>query len=154
MDLLIELLWERLTTVDSLVFISSSLANQATGWNGKAAGHVEAFLTSADSLIFKESGSWQTPHGKRFDFSNTYRWTRQGDRIRLEHLRFGSERPVYLFDLVPDGLRSLISHSPHVCSEDLYTASLTLSDNEIELNWTVTGPKLNERIEYFYRWSG
>ena len=101
-------------------------------------------------MLFAESGSWRTPEGKSFDFTNTYRWCRDGDSIRLEHLRFGVDRPVYLFDLIPNGEGGMVSQTPHVCSEDLYTANLELTE-EILLAWTVLGPKLNERIDYRYR---
>ena len=150
METLTTRVWNRLAEVDSLTFVSRSSASSSTGWVGEAAGKVAVRRESVDCILFAESGSWRTPEGRSFDFTNTYRWCRDGDSIRLEHLRFGADRPVYLFELIPDGVDRMTSRDPHVCSEDLYTANLQLAD-DILIAWTVVGPKLNERIEYCYR---
>ena len=150
MDSQTERVWKRLALVKSLSFTARSDASEATGWVGEAAGRVEVRLEADDCILFVEAGSWQSPEGKSINFSNTFRWTRDGDHIQLEHLRFGSDRPVYLFDLVPDGDHRMSSREPHVCSEDLYSATLNLEE-EIELRWTVVGPKKKETIEYVYR---
>lgn len=85
-------------------------------------------------------------------FRNVFRWTAapEGDRIRLEHLRFGAGSPVYLFDLVRVGGAVLEAAEPHACSEDRYAARLTLDEGAIRLNWTITGPKKDKDITYLY----
>lgn len=150
-DSLVDRVWGMLQCVDALEFVAKSQASSPTGWVGKAVGRVEVQLVDSDRLMFLESGSWSTPEGRTIQFSNTFRWSRDGGRIQLEHLRFGPDRPVYLFGLVVGGSDELVSDSPHVCSEDLYAATLNLTD-EIRLSWTVTGPAMSESITYRY-WS-
>lgn len=142
-------LWNRLAKIQSLSFVSRSKSLGPTGWIGRADGLVQVDIHASDCIRFIESGSWRTPEGKVFDFSNTYQWSLNLDCIRLEHLRFGAKRPVYLFDLVPASATHMVSGAPHVCSEDLYSATLNLGE-KINLKWTVTGPKLDETIEYCY----
>jgi hypothetical protein len=73
----------------------------------------------------------------------------RSDGIGLEHLRFGPEKPVFLFLLEANGPRELRSSCPHACAEDSYRAVLGLG-NPLILNWNVNGPKLAESIEYRY----
>ena len=78
-----------------------------------------------------------------------------GDTLRLEHLRFGEDRPVYLFDLAPAGDRGWRSVSPHLCSEDCYAAVLLVRDNGILLRWSIDGPRKKETIGgRVYAWKG
>jgi hypothetical protein len=102
------------------------------------------------TIIFTESGVWRPEHGRDIRFSNVYRWTAGGESIRLEHLRFGDDHPVYLFDLGPVSEREWRSLSPHQCSEDCYAAVLTARDEDIILRWSVDGPTKQEVIEYTY----
>lgn len=151
MTTLTDRVWARLREVDSLTFSSQSGAAGPTGWNAEASGAVRPQMVSPDCLVLAESGTWRNPAGKVFDFTNTWRWRREGDRLGLEHLRFGPERPVPLFGLEPAGERIMASCAAHVCAEDLYTASLELRENgEIRLIWKVSGPLLNEVIDYCY----
>ncbi|RYD36501.1 MAG: hypothetical protein EOP86_05795 [Verrucomicrobiaceae bacterium] len=155
MTSLTDLVWTRLGEVDSLTFSSKSEAAGPTGWNAEASGRVTPQVVSPDCLVLAESGSWRNPAGKVFDFTNTWRWRRQGDNMGLEHLRFGPDRPVPLFGLEPVGERIMASSAAHVCAEDLYTASLELCGNgEIRLTWKVNGPALKEVIDYCYYQAG
>jgi hypothetical protein len=80
-----------------------------------------------------------------------YRWTLiEPELIRLEHLRFGPDRPVLLFDLAPDSDEVWISVTPHVCDQDCYTAKLRLDKDTIFLEWTVSGSTKQETIRYEY----
>jgi len=103
-------------------------------------------------VIFHERGTWTPEGGRQMPFRNVFRWTAapEGDRIRLEHLRFGAGSPVYLFDLVRVGGAVLEAAEPHACSEDRYAARLTLDEGAIRLNWTITGPKKDKDITYLY----
>ncbi|MGC4015162.1 MAG: DUF6314 family protein [Luteolibacter sp.] len=149
MESVIELVWRRLGSVRQLSFRTISRSLETTGWAGEGDGIVEVVAEGSDVLLFKERGRWFSRAGKGFDFKNTYRWTLGANGIRLEHLRFGVARPVYLFELEESGPRSMVSSSPHVCSEDLYTATLELQD-DILLRWQVTGPGTDESITYRY----
>src|SRR5262249_36772553 len=104
-------------------------------------------------LTFAETGTWQTRAGRETRFTNAYRWTAAGpDRVRLEHLRFGPEHPVYLFDLTCLGGGVWSSAGPHQGREDCYTAELRLRDRGMQLGWVVSGPKKQEGIDYEYHW--
>lgn len=137
--------WERLQEVTSLSFVACSSAPEKTGWTGEANGMVDVQRPSSGCLHFVESGAWSTPQGKRTEFSNIYRWTLLGHGIRLEHLRFGPDRPVHLVDFVPVERNRMGSETPHVCSADLYRAWLDLDEN-VRLSWSITGPRKQETI--------
>jgi len=148
--MLTEIVWNRLSKIASLSFeASSSIPN---GWNGSGIGIVVVESPNNQTLLFRERGQWSSPDGRQLTFSNVYRWSRDtnNSRIRLEHLRFGPDQPVYLFELAGVDAQKMISVEPHVCSEDLYSAQLVVMDSQLNLDWTVTGPKKNETIKYAY----
>src|SRR5262245_24697285 len=105
-------LWDRLLRVQRLALVARS-ANPS-GWNGQGSGTVVVQLAGDKAITFTESGSWQPEGGRELRFRNVYRWTLVGDLLRLEHLRFGEDRPVYLFDLEPAGERQWRSVAPHL----------------------------------------
>lgn len=141
--------WRRLTTTTRLTFSASS--SDPTGWNGNGTGDVDV-TQAGTALLFAESGWWTTVADQRLKFTNLYRWLRGADAetIGLEHLRFGKDRPVFLFDLQIAAGNRLVSVDPHVCSEDCYTAEMLIEATEIRLNWSVTGPSTNVSIQYVY----
>ena len=143
-------LWNSLSGVTSLRFVARSANN--SGWNGSGNGKVAIAHPNAKTITFTESGQWTTENGKQLNFSNVYRWSllQSTALIRLEHLRFGKNNPVYLFDLVPENDRDWHSAKPHVCRDDLYSATLRLTPDQIELRWTVKGPEKDEDIRYWY----
>lgn len=124
-----------------------------TGWNGDGVGSVTVESPSAEVVIFRESGLWQSTGGGELRFSNIYRWSLAGPRaVRLEHLRFGPDDPVPLFELAPESDSGWVSVSPHVCREDCYSARLRLLPEGIALRWAIVGPRKCEDIEYAYRY--
>ncbi len=116
--------WERLGSIQCLTFVASS--SVSTGWNGSGEGAVEVTRPTANEIIFSESGTWMPDGGKKLAFTNSYRWTKQPakpnsqtgnlplEHLRLEHLRFGVDNPVYLFDLAVDEDQNMTSVDPHV----------------------------------------
>ena len=106
-------LWNCLRRVRFLRFVAQS--NRATGWNGSGDGSVAVAAPTDTVLTFTEAGSWQPTGGRPLRFINVFRWSLiEPTIIRLEHLRFGAEHPVYLFDLAPDeGGGKWISVRPH-----------------------------------------
>ncbi len=103
-------------------------------------------------ILFEEEGSWQPDWSQKspLRFTNVYRWSKINESLRLEHLRFGHSRPVFLFDMAggKDGVwRNVV---PHHCSEDCYTASLKIDGRQLMVTWTVQGPEKSETIEYTY----
>ena len=140
-------LWDDLSRVRSLRFIARS--GSATGWNGLGRGVVAVETHGDEVQTFAESGTWRTEAGRELRFHNVYRWTRNQPTLRLEHLRFGVDHPVYLFDLAQTGDREWRSVSPHACGEDRYSAILLVGD-VLALRWAVVGPTKQEVIEYEY----
>jgi hypothetical protein len=93
----------------------SCLEFEARGntWAGKGLGSVAVETTASGVLVFNESGSWRPEQGRDIPFRNTFRWSAIDPQIvRLEHLRFGPDHPVHLFDLTPDA-ESWRSVRPH-----------------------------------------
>jgi hypothetical protein len=141
--------WKQLAAVRTLSFRATSAAAMQTGWVGDGKGVVAVETPDAWTLIFRESGSWTTPQGKEVAFHNTYRWKLDDSGIRLEHLRFGPDTPVFLFALEAVAPRKLASSCPHVCAEDRYRAVMELGE-PLRLCWTIKGPAMDETIDYQY----
>ena len=142
-------LWNRLRRVRSLSFVASSAST--TGWNGTGVGTAEVREAGDGAMTFHEQGFWRPEGGERdIRFRNVYRWTPVGDLLRLEHLRFGADRPVFLFDLAHAGEGEWRSASPHLCRDDCYAAVLLVRDEGIVLRWSIDGPRKKESIEYTY----
>jgi hypothetical protein len=150
--MILQRVWQRLAAVRQLTFRAVSAAAITTGWKGAGEGSVAVVAVSETVLIFREQGRWQPAQGPTLPFRNVYRWTLDAERacLGLEHLRFGEGQPVFLFDLVAHG-DMLVSASPHLCREDEYAAHLCLEPGQLRLDWRVTGPHKNERIQYCYR---
>jgi hypothetical protein len=143
-------LWARLRQVRALSFVAQSAAQ--TGWNGAGSGTVVVQAFGDQVLTFTEAGVWRPEGGSDIRFRNVFRWTLAGSVVRLEHLRFGAENPVYLFDLEAAGEREWRSASPHLCRKDCYAAHLVVHDDHILVRWFVDGPRKQELIEYRYNW--
>ena len=108
----LDTVWSRIAAVSDLTFTASSGAS--TSWTGTGVGTVDVSQPATDVLVYTESGTWTPTGGKQLSFTNAYRWTLLPKTLRLEHLRFGADNPVYLFDLaIVDDLR-LTSVDPHV----------------------------------------
>lgn len=142
-------LWILLRSVHALSFEARSEAG--TGWNGIGGGLVSVSEPSLGVLIFDESGYWQ-PQGRRdIRFTNVYRWTLLSTSLKLEHLRFGVDNPVYLFDLVPTSDGEWRDVSPHICAEDCYSACLRIEGQQLIVTWSINGPRKRETIRYVYQ---
>jgi hypothetical protein len=146
-------LWDLLLRVRRLSFVARSASQ--TGWNGRGVGTVEVRPGGDGVITFAEQGTW-LPDGREQEirFRNVYRWTRAGDLLRLEHLRFGDDNPVYLFDLTQAGELEWQPASPHLCREDCYSAVLLVREDDLLLRWSIAGPRKSETIEYVYSWQG
>ena len=141
--------WQRLLAVRTLHFESQS--RTGTGWNGIGSGQVEVTSPSNGVLLWRETGSWRQNGGREIRFFNTFRWTQNHDgRITLEHLRFGEQQPVFLFQLAPATPSEWRDVDPHLCRQDNYSASLHIELDSLKLSWTVYGPTRDESIEYIY----
>ena len=148
----LQAVWKRLSGVKSLVFKATSGTNNG-GWNGEGRGSVVVESDDSCSMLFHEGGMWKPDTGKELAFTNVYRWTAllESQSLRLEHLRFGHNHAVYLFDLEQTDEVTWQSIEPHVCRDDLYTATMKLDGEVLTLHWTIAGPSKNESIHYSYQ---
>jgi len=148
----LEAVWKRLSSVNSLVFHATSGTSKG-GWNGEGRGSVVVESVDSDTILFHEDGMWKPETGKELTFQNVYRWTAllESHSLRLEHLRFGHNHPVYLFDLGQADEVTWKSVEPHVCRDDLYEAIMKLDGEVLTLHWTIEGPTKNESIHYLYQ---
>jgi hypothetical protein len=139
-----------LRRVRSLRFDARSEA--ATGWDGVGTGAVAVSEPAAGVVVFDEAGTWQPsiPGRAAIGFKNAFRWSAVGAALRLEHLRFGAEHPVLLFDMAPDAAGAWREVSPHRCREDCYTASLGVDGGQLVVAWSIVGPRKRESIRYTY----
>jgi len=144
--------WQRLLAVTRLEFEARSGADSKTGWNGHGTGVVRVESMKFATILFHESGSWRQKSGEEIAFRNVFRWSidTEGDVIRLEHLRFGPNRPVHLLDLAIVGEDLLEAAEPHACGADNYSGRMQYGQESIQLCWTVIGPNKNESIAYTY----
>lgn len=145
-------LWECLRRVRSLRFVARSASG--TGWDGVGIGSVDVQVPGGHALVFTETGRWQPEVGREIRFRNVFRWSLLvPDSIRLEHLRFGPDRPVLLFDMLRGPGDVWTSASPHRCRHDSYSAELRRQASGVLLHWVITGPRKSEHIEYSYSWA-
>ena len=145
---LINSIWQQLRRTNTLYSECSSRLE--TGWNGRGLGQVDVEEPNGQTLIFNEQGRWDSGKGMRLPFRNVYRWTLNDDQISLSHLRFGIDRPVFLIDLAPAQGR-LCAVEPHPCGDDRYDAQLSIQNDVLLLEWTVTGPAKDEHLRHAYR---
>jgi len=105
-------LWNGLQRVRGVRFVSRG---STPGWDGEGFGSVVVDSPSSLALVFTESGVWQPSKGRETRFSNVFRWTLgTSESLKLEHLRFGVDHPVYLFDLSPTTDDRWASVKPHL----------------------------------------
>ena len=144
--------WEKLKQIQTMCFSAKSKSSVTSGWNGLGKGSVGVREVEENILTFHEKGTWVSEYNKEMDFSNIFRWTINSIQgvISLEHLRFGTQNPVYLFDLIPVDANLLESVDSHVCNGDTYFGQVRCDKHFIQFNWRVIGPKKNEEIDYLY----
>lgn len=145
-----------LPTIRWLDFSSRSGSGSQCAWSGEGQGSV-AVVTCADaSVLFSETGHFRldAPEANAVPFRNVFRWTLGREHIALSHERRGADAAAWLFDLIaaPAGESAdLISRDAHLCGDDRYRARLTFVDDGFDLEWTISGPKKDERLCYRYR---
>lgn len=144
--------WEKLLSVKQLSFHAKTKSKDENGWNRKGQGEVVSIKNNCNTLIFNERGTWQGKQGVDIGFSNVFRWTLDlnAKMISLEHLRRGTNHPVFLFHLTPSGKHSLSSVDSHLCERDTYFGQIHFDNYSLRLNWRVIGPKKNEELDYYY----
>ena len=147
-----------LPTIRRLDFASRSGSGSQCAWSGEGHGSVTVAIDADASVRFSESGHFRldAPGAGAVPFRNVFRWTLGREHIALSHERRGADAAVWLFDLIaaPAGERAdLVSHEAHLCADDRYRAGLTFVADGFDLEWTISGPKKDERLHYRYRGS-
>ena len=122
----------------------------ASGPRVEGTGVVHVRDASADALTLEESGAWHPAGGPAVPVRTAQRWSRAGDRLRLEHLRFGAEAPVFLVEMALGADGAWRAARPHVCAADRYRATLRLEGDEVVLQWQVGGPKKDDVLTFRY----
>jgi len=145
--ILLQQVWLQLSQTRTLTL--QSHAQQPSSWIGEARGQVRVELPTPTTQVFNESGHWSGQES-HLAFSNTYRWTLLPQALRLEHLRHGEDKPVYLFDLIATD-KVLQAAQAHCCGADRYSAVLYLSEQGLHLNWAIMGPHKEVQLLYCYQ---
>ncbi len=143
--------WEKLSTIENLSFSAKSRQGESQSVKiGKA--DVEISTPEPSVIIFYEKGHWLVDHEPDTAFSNSFRWTLDlsASLISLEHLRYGTTRPVFLFHLTPTRPHVLESVDAHLCAEDTYMGNISWSKKSIDFHWRVIGPHKNNQLTYHY----
>ncbi len=145
------MLWQRLKTISRIKFESQSChANHH--WRVSGSGWVAVECPHDSYITFNETGSWTADSGLSLNFSNRYRWHRAASDtvIRLQHLRHGESHPVELVEFMLQPDLSWESRSPHICNDDTYRAEITLRENDVLLEWTISGSAKSELVRCVY----
>lgn len=147
---LVDRVWERLPGVTHLVFQAISGTKSQTQWQGIGTADV-CVEVSVRSRHFVEVGQF-LPRGQKRSTAtrNAYLWQRQDHALLLAHERRGRDAPVALVRLIPVGLTVLKSERLHVCGSDHYGATLRLTHDGFVVDWTITGPRKDERLRSIY----
>ncbi|MCB1106585.1 MAG: hypothetical protein KDK76_00645 [Chlamydiia bacterium] len=143
--------WERLLKVKTLSLTTTSrIGEKRVTRTGKA--NVHLLMPSPNVITFQEKGSWHIEHTPHTSFSNAFRWSLDLDAtlITLEHLRHGSNRPVFLFHLTSIQCNKLESVDAHLCGQDTYLGNLIWSPETIIFHWRIIGPNKNDELVYHY----
>jgi Family of unknown function (DUF6314) len=148
----LETFWEKLLNIQTMCFSAKSKTLGLSGWNGIGKGSVDIKRIDDTIITFHERGTWISEENKKLDFSNVFKWSLNATQgvISLEHLRFGPQNPVFLFELVPVDANRLESLDSHVCVNDTYFGQVRCDKHFIQFHWRVIGPKKNEEIDYLY----
>jgi len=103
------------------------------------------------SIITEELGGWINNLGQKVVSKNTYKWTAQNDSIlKLEHLRFGEKKPIFLVNFYYKKTNFWKSLKPHICKQDVYEAELKIFSAKIMLIWNIQTPEHTYTIASTY----
>lgn len=144
-------LWRQLPRLRRMTFTARPGAGSSAAWRGR--GHADIKVVPAgDDWLLLEQGHF-VPTGARqgLVFSNTYRWQWVGDRLRLQHERFGPDQTVFLFDIVAVDENKLVCACPHLCADDSYHGAIAMRPQGFQFSWRITGPRKDEHLLYRYQ---
>ncbi len=136
-------IWTRLQSIKTVQYLAQ---------DRQGIGRVTRTMEGPYSLIFEEEGDLKDNNGFSFNFKNTFLWTVNPNRaiLTLEHLRYGKEHPIFLFNLIPTGNHFLESIDAHMHGEELYYGYLENKRPSLKLCCRTLSPNKNEEINYLY----
>jgi|GEM_PF-244864 len=113
---------------------------------------VQVLCPSSSVIVFQEKGYWLRDQVPDTAFNNSFRWTLDigSSLISLEHLRYGSTHPVFLFHLTPGSSGILEAVDAHLCAGDTYLGNISWGRDYIDFQWRVIGPVKNDELMYHY----
>ena len=141
--------WSRLRKVSTALIRAIQTDPHPLTYHGE--GNV-VVTASKNTLVYEEEGTWNDANNHSIHYRNSLKWTRHysSTLISLEHLRYGSNHPVFMFYLTPAASTLLQSTSSHLCADDTYFGKLLLEGPNLKLIWKTVGPQKNETLEYIY----
>jgi len=152
-------LWNLLNRLNRFSFKVNTDNESATGWQGEGQGLIKrrgsvtnesTELESGAIVETIERGEYHVSTTRKVPMHNQYLWQFEGDHIRLTHLRFGWDKPVFLFDIIENEQGQLVTRQSHQCAADNYDASFVLQPDSLEMQWRIQGPKKREVLDYIY----
>ena len=155
-------LWTLLNHLNRFSFKVNTDNESVTGWQGEGQGLIKrrgslnmsksASAEPESGAIVEtiERGDYQVSVDRKVPMHNQYLWQFNGDHIRLTHLRFGWDKPVFLFDIIDNGKGELVTRQSHQCAADNYDASFVLYPDRLVMQWRIQGPKKREVLDYIY----
>ncbi|QUM79567.1 hypothetical protein HWV01_04205 [Moritella sp. 5] len=152
-------LWTLLNRLNRFSFKVNADNESVTGWQGegqglikrRSSGETEPSKPESGAIVETiERGDYYVSADRKVPMHNQYLWQFEGDYIRLTHLRFGWDKPVFLFDIIENGQGELVTRQSHQCAADNYDASFALSPDSLVMQWRIQGPKKREVLDYIY----
>ncbi len=143
--------WGMLSQIRHLSFSARSRKGEESMTKiGKAT--VEVLTPTSSVIVFQEKGHWFQDQIPETAFNSSFRWTldTQACLITLEHLRYGSTHPVFLFHLTPTKPFTLEAVDAHLCAADTYLGNVSWSQTQIDFYWRIIGPSKNDELIYHY----
>ena len=153
-------LWDLLNRLNRFSFKVNADNESVTGWQGEGQGLIKRRASCTEIDVSQpesgaivetiERGHYYVSANRNVPMHNQYLWQFEGDHIRLTHLRFGWDKPVFLFDIIENGQGELVTRQSHQCAADNYDASFVLSPDSLVMQWRIQGPKKREVLDYIY----
>ncbi len=124
-----------------MTFNAQSHRGSKMNWNGNAEAIVETYLVPSiqgDTVYLKEKGQFFPESASSpIPFHNTFKLFFKKEKIVFYHERFGSENPVWLFDLIATGANTLTNKAVHQCVDDQYSVQIIINKQYIEMVWKI-----------------
>jgi hypothetical protein len=146
----LECVWQALAVASHLRFSAESGAGSHTRWRGQGEGLVRV-SAQAHCIRFVESGCFLPKNSvDKVPFRASWLWELTDDSLRLSHGRYGADSPTFLCSLVVHDATHLTGEHAHLCGADSYHCSLALTDRGFDVDWSINGPRKDERLIYRY----